>query len=61
MANAIPVHSSKKGKPVNDVKADEPVQPSEGPSIEPVQPSGSEGKVPAGIKLDSHDAYRVDY
>lgn len=57
MANAIPVHSSKKGKPVNDVKTDEPVQSGEGP----VGQSGTEGQVPVGVKLDSHDAYRVDH
>ena len=75
MANAVPVHSSKKGKQVNDTVSQEqsagPVQPSEGevPSVtgEP------EGQVPAapvlpsvqleldlGYKLESHQAYRKD-
>lgn len=64
MANAVPVHSSKKGKTTNEVKATEPVQPSEVPSVEPVGPVGSEGNEPVhplGVKLDSHSAYRKDH
>jgi hypothetical protein len=33
-----------------------PIQQSQGPVPEPVP-----GLVPQGVKLESHDAYRVDY
>ena len=74
MANAVPVHSSKKGKQVNEVSP----QSSEVESAGPVQPSesgvpgvagGPEGSLPEatvlaevdlGYKLESHQAYRKD-
>ncbi len=55
MANATPIHSSKKGKPTNESSIEEvsgPVQPSE---------SEVDSSVPQGVKLESHAAYRVDY
>lgn len=59
MASAIPVHSSKKGKPTNESSSPEVSPESSGP----VQPSESkaDSSVPQGVKLESHAAYRVDY
>lgn len=64
MASAIPVHSSKKGKVNVEVPEEQsvgPVQPSEVPSVEPVGLSEGEAPVPVGVKLESHQAWRVDY
>lgn len=70
MASAIPVHSSKKGKAPNGTtpspleqsgsKSTGSIPAHEVVGSSNVPPSEEQSSIPAGVKLDSHQAWRQD-